>query len=178
MLYRLSHQESLILVFFFFNWRINMLVSTVKQWEWVIIQAHTGAHAHTHTHTSPPYWAVLPGPSYLSLPPFPPLQAITRHWAGLHLLHSSFPLVICFTYNRVYMSVPLSLSCPLLFLGFTCGQLVKNPPAMLETRVQSLDWEDPLEKGKAACCVYKFILFICISIPSLHIDSWYCFFFN
>ena len=28
-------------------------------------------------------------------------------------------------------------------------QLVKNPPAMLETWVQSLGWEDPLEKGKA-----------------------------
>ena len=26
-------------------------------------------------------------------------------------------------------------------------QLVKNLPAMLETLVQSLDWEDPLEKG-------------------------------
>ena len=30
------------------------------------------------------------------------------------------------------------------------AQLVKNPPAMRETWVQSLDWEDPLEKGKAA----------------------------
>ena len=29
------------------------------------------------------------------------------------------------------------------------AQLVKNPPAMQETWVQSLDWEDPLEKGKA-----------------------------
>ena len=28
-------------------------------------------------------------------------------------------------------------------------QLVKNLPAMQETWVQSLDWEDPLEKGKA-----------------------------
>ena len=28
-------------------------------------------------------------------------------------------------------------------------QLVKNPPAMQETWVQSLVWEDPLEKGKA-----------------------------
>ena len=28
-------------------------------------------------------------------------------------------------------------------------QLVKNPPAMRETWVQSLAWEDPLEKGKA-----------------------------
>ena len=28
-------------------------------------------------------------------------------------------------------------------------QTVKNLPAMRETRVQSLDWEDPLEKGVA-----------------------------
>ena len=28
-------------------------------------------------------------------------------------------------------------------------QLVKNPPAMQKTWVQSLGWEDPLEKGKA-----------------------------
>ena len=28
-------------------------------------------------------------------------------------------------------------------------QLVKNLPAIWETWVQSLDWEDPLEKGKA-----------------------------
>ena len=29
------------------------------------------------------------------------------------------------------------------------SQLVKNLPAMQETWIQSLDWEDPLEKGKA-----------------------------
>ena len=29
------------------------------------------------------------------------------------------------------------------------AQLVTNPPAMLETWVQSLGWEDPLETGKA-----------------------------
>ena len=29
------------------------------------------------------------------------------------------------------------------------AQLVKNPPAMQETWVQSLAWEDPLEKEKA-----------------------------
>ena len=28
-------------------------------------------------------------------------------------------------------------------------QLVKNPPAMWETWVRFLGWEDPLEKGKA-----------------------------
>ena len=31
--------------------------------------------------------------------------------------------------------------------AFLVAQLVKNPPAMWETWVQSLGWEDPLEKG-------------------------------
>ena len=29
------------------------------------------------------------------------------------------------------------------------SQMVKNPPAMQETCVQSLDWENPLEEGMA-----------------------------
>jgi len=29
------------------------------------------------------------------------------------------------------------------------AQLVKNPPAMQETRALSLGWEDPLEEGMA-----------------------------
>ena len=33
--------------------------------------------------------------------------------------------------------------------GDCVTQLVKNLPAMRETCVQSLNWEDPLEKGKA-----------------------------
>ena len=33
--------------------------------------------------------------------------------------------------------------------AFLVAQMVKNPPAMQETWVQSLGWEDPLEKGKA-----------------------------
>ena len=40
--------------------------------------------------------------------------------------------------------------CPLLPPGPSLvAQLVKNPPAMQETLVQFLDWEDPLEKGTA-----------------------------
>ena len=34
-------------------------------------------------------------------------------------------------------------------LASLLAQLVKNPPAMRETGVQSLGWEDPLETGKA-----------------------------
>ena len=38
---------------------------------------------------------------------------------------------------------------PNLFWGFRGGSVVKNPPAMQETQVQSLGQEDPLEKEKA-----------------------------
>ena len=34
-----------------------------------------------------------------------------------------------------------------LFMGFPGGSVVKNPPAMWETWVRSLGWEDPLEEG-------------------------------
>ena len=34
-------------------------------------------------------------------------------------------------------------------MAYLVAQLVKSPPAMWETWVQSLGWEDPLEKGKA-----------------------------
>ena len=36
-----------------------------------------------------------------------------------------------------------------IYLASLVAQLVKNPPAMQETWVQSLGWEDPLEEGMA-----------------------------
>ena len=36
-----------------------------------------------------------------------------------------------------------------LYEASLVAQMVKNPPAMWETWVRSLGWEDPLEKGKA-----------------------------
>ena len=45
----------------------------------------------------------------------------------------------------VYLTYMQSTSCE----GFSCGLAGKNPPAMQETWVQFLGWEDPLEKGKA-----------------------------
>ena len=39
---------------------------------------------------------------------------------------------------------PFQYSC-----AFLVVQLVKNPPAVQETWIQSMSWEDPLEKGKA-----------------------------
>ena len=39
---------------------------------------------------------------------------------------------------------------PLTFWTSPVAQLVKNPPAMQETWVRCLDWDDTLEKGKAS----------------------------
>ena len=36
-----------------------------------------------------------------------------------------------------------------IVIGFPCGSVVQNPPAMQETQVQSLGGEDPLEKEMA-----------------------------
>ena len=41
------------------------------------------------------------------------------------------------------MATPSSISASFV------AQLVKNLPAMLETWVKSLGWEDPLEQGEA-----------------------------
>ena len=35
------------------------------------------------------------------------------------------------------------------------AQIVENPPAMQETWVQSLGWEDPLEEGMATILVFS-----------------------
>ena len=35
--------------------------------------------------------------------------------------------------------------------AFPSGSVVKNPPVKQKTRVQSLSWEDPLEKEMATC---------------------------
>ena len=47
-------------------------------------------------------------------------------------------------YPREGIGYPLQFSWASLV-----AQLVKNPPTMWETWVQSLGWENPLEKGKA-----------------------------
>ena len=55
---------------------------------------------------------------------------------------------------------------PLLYSwAFLVAQLVKNPCAMWETWVQSLGWEDPLEKGKAT---HSTILALRISQTVVH----------
>ena len=47
------------------------------------------------------------------------------------------------------MSSFVTIESPVAWASLV-AQMVKNLPAMWETQVQSLDWEDPLEKGMAA----------------------------
>ena len=51
--------------------------------------------------------------------------------------------------SREGIGYPLQYSWGSLVAQLLIAQLVKNPPAMRETWVQSLGGEDPLEKGKA-----------------------------
>ena len=51
------------------------------------------------------------------------------------------------------MNIDHQVTLVLLFLysdgASLVAQMVKNLPTMQETRIQSLSWEDPLEKGMA-----------------------------
>ena len=56
--------------------------------------------------------------------------------------------VRCEIIIRITILALNSIYCvPHIILGFPCGLLVENLPAMGETWVRSLGWEDPLEKG-------------------------------
>ena len=59
------------------------------------------------------------------------------------LLNVSIPLFPNCISGKMIMTVPIA------YKGFPGGSVVKNLLAMQETRVQSLGWEDPLEKEMA-----------------------------
>ena len=59
-----------------------------------------------------------------------------------------FLLVIWFLFCK-FQIIHYNLNACTFYLASLVAQLVKNPPAMQETWVWSLGWEDPLEKGKA-----------------------------
>ena len=68
------------------------------------------------------------------------LEGGYKYAANLHIISQSGERVC---YHHVFTSLyPLVRASPV-------AELLKNPSAMLETWVRSLDWEDPLEKGKA-----------------------------
>ena len=54
--------------------------------------------------------------------------------------------VKCVAHIKNYVTIKLQI---FLFCTSLVAQLVNDLPAMRETWVRSLGWEDPLEKGKA-----------------------------
>ena len=73
--------------------------------------------------------------------PAPGAKKLENHWSKEILIKEYIIIKLCQAYY----------DCLLLTLGqaFLVAQLVKNLPAMRETWVQSLGWEDSLEKGVA-----------------------------
>ena len=61
---------------------------------------------------------------------------------------------VCFYLRQSHCSINISVSFIIIYIhiaisGLPWYRMVKNLPAMQETQVQSLGWEDPLEKGMA-----------------------------
>ena len=54
-----------------------------------------------------------------------------------------------YMYIYIYVCVCVCVCVYTNIWASLLAQMVKNLPAMWETQVQSLDWEDPLEKGMA-----------------------------
>ena len=84
-----------------------------------------------------PSWTLLPPPS-----PYHPSGSSQCTSPKHPVLCSNFPLIFSFT-------CWLDCVAELLHRASLIAQLVKNSPAMQETLVWFLDWEDPLEKEKA-----------------------------
>ena len=66
-----------------------------------------------------------------------------------HKFFADFSMMAILIDERWYFIVTLIWISLMIFKGFQGGSVVKNPPAMQETRVQSLYQEDPLEKEMA-----------------------------
>ena len=88
-----------------------------------------------------------------------------------------FLVSVCSSFNEMMLKVDGSfkllfgfLFCFLIFLIWASlmAQMVKNLPAMWETLVQSIGWDDPLEKGMATHSIY---LFGCAGCKLWHVGS-------
>ena len=114
------------------------------------------------------YWGEYWGPPHLyywysspSLTRLSPNETICVIWNVLSpysyslyqdSIFPSSPISNDISHIKYFLSFPhliLLLSLPHHGWASLVAQLVKNPPAMQETWVWSLGWEDPLEKGKA-----------------------------
>ena len=75
----------------------------------------------------------------------------THIYTHTHIYIHIYMYIYTHTHTHIYIYM---YACPLSNIWIctwasVVAQLVKNPPAMRETWVGSLGWEDRLEKGKA-----------------------------
>ena len=75
--------------------------------------------------------------SFKPLPPKEPLKSVLCVYEGMKI---DTILYLYVKYLHIHINV---------YTGFPGGSVIKNPPAVQETQVQSLGWEDPLEKEMA-----------------------------
>ena len=61
----------------------------------------------------------------------------------------SYNCMCIYSYLKIQFNVKIYIESYEVDWATLGAQMVKNPPAMQETWVQSLGWEDPLEKGMA-----------------------------
>ena len=72
------------------------------------------------------------------------IQTKERRW----IVHSSFSIRCCRELRINFLASPINRNSQGVRASLV-AQMVKNLPAMQKTGVQSLGWEDPLEKGMA-----------------------------
>ena len=65
-----------------------------------------------------------------------------------HVVENIYIYICMYVYIYIYTHTHTHIRYVVLEASLV-AQLVKNPSATRETRVRSLRWEDPLEKGKA-----------------------------
>ena len=97
----------------------------------------------------PGAWALAPSlpVSVQPLPSPSKVRSKMSDYISLHLLHFiASPCTISCINVLIWDWLYLRGSNAKLWAPLV-AQMVKNPPAMPETGVQSLSWEDPLEKG-------------------------------
>ena len=74
-------------------------------------------------------------------------------WSFLKTLKINLPYNQAIPLLRIYLKITKTLiqkdMHTSMFIASLVAQMVKNPPAMWETRVQSLGWEDTLEEEMA-----------------------------
>jgi len=114
--------------------KASLLVHAFHFWACWALHSSTSLRATPSTEAS----TVLSSPLSLHHPTLSPIKILVTSHACCYLLrHSPHPVGLYF------------ISLLLSFWASLVAQLVKNLPAMWETWVWSLGWDDPLEKGKA-----------------------------